>query len=44
MNDFSFAQAFEGPLANISMVEAATAAANARYWMQRQNAGRTLGD
>jgi len=36
-------QALEGPLANISMAEAATAAANARYWMQRQNAGRTLG-
>jgi len=33
----------QGPLANISMAEAATAAANARYWMQRQNAGRTLG-
>jgi len=33
----------QGPLANISVAEAATAAANARHWMQRQNAGRTLG-
>ena len=41
----SFPQAQQqGPLANISVAEAATAAANARHWMQRQNAGRTLGD
>jgi len=36
-------QAQEGPLGNISMAEAATAASNARHWMQMQNAGRTSG-
>ena len=50
MNDFDpqaslfFPQAQQDPLGNISMAEAATAASNARHWMQMQNAGRTSGD